>query len=124
MSEMLKDIKNEIFDNEKESKALDDRGSVVHSRTQGRLTVLIGCDERFEVMPELSLDVSQIDLSQFALIFLFWDFPLCTGGWWGRVSPKFVIISLIPYQLTQQSPVVYRLFSLKPLMSKASCLPR
>jgi Uma2 family endonuclease len=62
MSEVLEEIKNEFFDDK-----VSDMGSVIHSRTLGRLTVLIGCDERFEVMPELSLDVTQIDLKQFGL---------------------------------------------------------
>lgn len=56
-------LTNEIIDDERES----NMGSFIHSRTQGRLIVLIGCDERFEVMPELSLDTTQIDLSQFGL---------------------------------------------------------
>jgi Uma2 family endonuclease len=55
---------SEVIEFEEEE---SDMGSVVHSRTQGRLTVLIGSDERFEVMPELSLDATQIDLSQFGL---------------------------------------------------------
>jgi len=42
-------------------------GSVNHSLAQGRITILLGTDERFEVMPELSLDVSQIDLKRFNL---------------------------------------------------------
>ncbi len=38
-----------------------------HSLTVGRLTGLLFNDERFTVMPELSLDISQTDLSQFEL---------------------------------------------------------
>jgi Uma2 family endonuclease len=42
-------------------------GSLNHSLVQGNLTVLLSYDERFTVLPELSLDVSQIDLNQFGL---------------------------------------------------------
>jgi len=42
-------------------------GSVNHSLAQGKLTGLLINDERFTVMPELSLDVSQRDLNPFGL---------------------------------------------------------
>ncbi len=42
-----------------------DMPSKNHSLTMGRITGLLFNDERFIVMPELSLDTSQIDLSQF-----------------------------------------------------------
>jgi len=38
-----------------------------HSLTVGRITGLLFNEERFTVMPELSLDTSQTDLSQFGL---------------------------------------------------------
>lgn len=45
----------------------DDLGSVNHSLTQARLTSLLDDDERFSVLTELSLDISQHDLSKFRL---------------------------------------------------------
>ena len=42
-------------------------GSLNHSITAGRLVGLLFNDERFEVIPELSLDVSQFDLTRFNL---------------------------------------------------------
>lgn len=45
----------------------EDMGSLNHSLVQGNLTVLLSYDERFTVLPELSLDTSHIDLSQFNL---------------------------------------------------------
>ena len=44
-----------------------DMGSVNHSLTQARITTLLGTNECFEVLVELSLDSSQIDLTQFGL---------------------------------------------------------
>jgi hypothetical protein len=42
-------------------------GSLNHSLVQGNLTVLLSYDERFTVLPKLSLDASQIDFKQFGL---------------------------------------------------------
>ena len=42
-------------------------GSLNHSIVQARLTGLLFNDERFTLAVELSLDVTQIDLSQFGL---------------------------------------------------------
>jgi len=42
-------------------------GSLNHSIVQAQITGLLYPDERFRVMVELSLDASQIDLSQFGL---------------------------------------------------------
>ena len=42
-------------------------GSVNHSLAQSQLTALLSNDKRFRTMIELSLDTSQIDLSQFGL---------------------------------------------------------
>ncbi|HDN26754.1 MAG TPA: Uma2 family endonuclease [Thioploca sp.] len=42
-------------------------GSVNHSLAQSQLTALLSNDKRFRTMIELSLDASQIDLSQFGL---------------------------------------------------------
>jgi len=60
---------NEIIDFEEE--VLDDEdtymGSLNHSLAAGQITGLLFNDERFTVMPELSLDTSQIDLKRFNL---------------------------------------------------------
>ncbi|OAD24105.1 hypothetical protein THIOM_000044 [Candidatus Thiomargarita nelsonii] len=42
-------------------------GSLYHSSAQTRITNLLSNDERFSVFVELSLDATQIDLSQFGL---------------------------------------------------------
>ncbi|OQY56503.1 MAG: hypothetical protein B6247_03720 [Candidatus Parabeggiatoa sp. nov. 2] len=42
-------------------------GSVNHSIAQTRTSTLLSSDERFEVLVELSLDASQIDLKRFGL---------------------------------------------------------
>jgi Uma2 family endonuclease len=52
----------ELLDDE-----VSDMASLNHSLTAGRIAGLLFNDERFEVMPELSLDGSQIDLSQFGI---------------------------------------------------------
>ncbi|MDM8559051.1 Uma2 family endonuclease [Candidatus Parabeggiatoa sp. HSG14] len=44
-----------------------DMGSLNHSFTIGRIAGLLFNDERFTVMPELTLDASQIELSQFGV---------------------------------------------------------
>jgi len=59
MSELI-EFEEEISENE-EPRML----SRNHSFLMGRITGLLFSDERFTVMPELSLDASQIDLSQF-----------------------------------------------------------
>ena len=46
---------------------LKDIGSLNHSFAQARLTTLLSVDERFITFVELSLDVSQVDMSQFGL---------------------------------------------------------
>ncbi len=58
---------NELLDDEVLENEESDMGSLNHSLTVGRITGLLFNDERFEVMPELSLDGSQIDLSQFGI---------------------------------------------------------
>ncbi len=50
----------DLIELEDEGRAMPSRN---HSLTMGRVTGLLFNDERFTVMPELSLDVSQIDLS-------------------------------------------------------------
>jgi Uma2 family endonuclease len=45
----------------------DDIGSMNHSLAQARLTSLLDNDERFTIMTELSLDISQHDLSKYRL---------------------------------------------------------
>jgi len=60
MSEVI-DLENDLSDEEKEM------GSFNHSLTQSNLTSLLHNDERFTTLVELSLDASQIELSQFGL---------------------------------------------------------
>ena len=54
-----------------EDKVIEDKeskmGSLNHGMVQGQITGLLFADKRFRVIPELSLDTSQIDLSQFGL---------------------------------------------------------
>lgn len=61
MTELM-EKEDEILENE-----ILDMPSKNHSFTMGRITGLLFNDERFTVMPELSLDTSPIDLSQFKL---------------------------------------------------------
>ncbi len=58
---------SELLDNELPDNEESDVGSLNHSLAQGRITTLLGCDERFEVMVKLSLDTTQIDLKRFNL---------------------------------------------------------
>ena len=62
MSEVIKSEQN-VFQENREV----NMGSWNHSMTQSRVVELLSHDERFLVPIELSLDVSQIDLSQFGL---------------------------------------------------------
>jgi len=59
MSDLIK-RENEIIDEGKSN-----MGSVNHSRVQGRLIVSLAQDERLEVMPELSIDLKGLDITQF-----------------------------------------------------------
>ncbi|RKZ38875.1 MAG: hypothetical protein DRQ49_13120 [Gammaproteobacteria bacterium] len=59
MSELLYD---KVFENEEQN-----MGSVIHSGTQAKLVGLLFNDEKFSLFTELSLDTTQIDLSQFGL---------------------------------------------------------
>jgi len=59
MSELLDD---EVFDNE-----VLDMGSLNHSLAQARLTSLLDDDERFTVLTELSLDISEYDFSKYGI---------------------------------------------------------
>jgi len=61
MSEVI-DFEEEILENEEAKK-----GSLNHSLAAGRITGLLFNDDRFTVMPALSLDASQIDLKRFKL---------------------------------------------------------
>jgi Uma2 family endonuclease len=54
------------FENDRENGALE-RGSFSHSLAQSQLTILVSEGRKFRVMVELSLDATQIDLSQFGL---------------------------------------------------------
>lgn len=42
-------------------------GSLNHGLTQGKLIVNLSNNKKFTVIPELSLDISQIDLSRFKI---------------------------------------------------------
>jgi Uma2 family endonuclease len=64
MSDVI-EIEDEALTNE--NKEDDDMGSVNHSVVQGRIAGLLFNDGRFTVMPELSLDISKIDPSQFGI---------------------------------------------------------
>jgi Uma2 family endonuclease len=61
MKEMNKFIKldDKVLDEE-----VSDMGSLHHSTAQANLIVLLSMNEKFIALPELSLDASQIDLSQ------------------------------------------------------------
>ncbi len=62
VNEEVLEFENNVLDHEE-----SDMGSLNHSFTIGRLAGLLFNDERFTVMPELTLDASQIDLSQFGV---------------------------------------------------------
>jgi len=57
---------NELEDEDIEDEVAD-MGSLYHGMAQANLTGLLLNEERFAVITELSLDASQIDLSQFGL---------------------------------------------------------
>ncbi|RKZ71066.1 MAG: hypothetical protein DRR19_32865 [Candidatus Parabeggiatoa sp. nov. 1] len=57
---------NELEDEDIEDEVAD-MGSLYHGMAQANLTGLLIHEERFAVITELSLDASQIDLSQFGL---------------------------------------------------------
>jgi Uma2 family endonuclease len=61
MSEVI-DFEDEVLDDEEA-----DMGSLNHGLAQGQLVTLLSNDERFTVIPELSLDASKIDLNKFSL---------------------------------------------------------
>ncbi|HIE02043.1 MAG TPA: Uma2 family endonuclease [Thiotrichaceae bacterium] len=52
---------------EQENEVLKEMGSINHSIVQAKITGMLLNDERFTPAVELSLDISQIDLSQFGL---------------------------------------------------------
>ncbi len=56
------ELENEILED-----GVREMGSVNHSIAQTKTTTLLSLDERFEVLVELSLDASQIDLKRFGL---------------------------------------------------------
>ncbi len=58
MSEYMIELQEEEY---------QEMGSLNHSIVQAQITGLLYPDERFRIMVELSLDASQIDLSQFGL---------------------------------------------------------
>jgi Uma2 family endonuclease len=58
---------SEVIDFEEDILEEAEMGSLYHSTTQARITTLLGSEERFQVMVELSLDASQIDLNQFGV---------------------------------------------------------
>lgn len=57
----------ELFENEVLDDEVSDMGSVNHSLTQAKITCLLVNDERFSVMTELSLDISQHDFSKYGI---------------------------------------------------------
>ncbi|MEK8018073.1 MAG: Uma2 family endonuclease [Candidatus Parabeggiatoa sp.] len=61
MSELM-DFEEEVVNNE-----VAKMGSLNHSLAAGQITGLLFNDDRFTVMPELSLDASNIDLKRFNL---------------------------------------------------------
>lgn len=61
MSEVL-ELEDEVLEDD-----VDNMGSLNHSLIQGKITTLLSNDDKYVAMPELSLDASQIDLSQFGL---------------------------------------------------------
>ncbi|EDN66149.1 hypothetical protein BGP_1758 [Beggiatoa sp. PS] len=58
---------NELLDDEIIEEEDSDMGSINHSIAQVRIASLLNNDERFTVMTELSLDISQQDFSQYGL---------------------------------------------------------
>ena len=62
MNNLIKFDEDEVLDNEDQK-----MGSLNHSVVQGQITGLLFSDKRFRVMPELTLDVGSLDLSQFGL---------------------------------------------------------
>jgi len=61
MSEFV-ELETEVLGEEEEK-----MGSLNHSMVQGQITGILFADKRFRIMPELSLDMSALDLSQFGL---------------------------------------------------------
>ncbi|MEN8216284.1 MAG: Uma2 family endonuclease [Pseudomonadota bacterium] len=61
MSEVI-DFEDEVLEDEE-----SDMGSINHSLAQARLTSLLDDDERFAVLTELSLDISQRDFSKYGV---------------------------------------------------------
>jgi hypothetical protein len=79
MSELI-ELEHETIDDGKLN-----RGSIKHSRAQGKLIVSLAQDERLEVMPELSIDLKGLDISQFGFkstiklkpeISVYWQTPV------------------------------------------------
>jgi Uma2 family endonuclease len=58
---------NDLFELENENEEIQEMGSYNHSLAQAQLTGLFFNDKRFSVFIELSLDVSQTDLTQFGM---------------------------------------------------------
>ena len=58
---------SELLDDEVLEDGESDMGSVNHGITQARLAAALIDDERFSVITELSLDISQHDLSQYGI---------------------------------------------------------
>ncbi|MDM8561423.1 Uma2 family endonuclease [Candidatus Parabeggiatoa sp. HSG14] len=64
MKELIEKIENDEYQQDDEVLEMPSRN---HSFTQARITSLLSNDERFTPFVELSLDVSQTDLTQFGL---------------------------------------------------------
>ncbi|HAI68688.1 MAG TPA: hypothetical protein DCM38_04525, partial [Gammaproteobacteria bacterium] len=61
MSKII-DFENEVLEDE-----ADNMGSIIHSGTQAKITGLLLNHDNLSVFTELSLDISQHDLSQYRL---------------------------------------------------------
>ncbi|HAI70157.1 MAG TPA: hypothetical protein DCM38_12075 [Gammaproteobacteria bacterium] len=80
MSELI-ELEHDIIDDGKLNRPV----LINHSRAQGKLIVLLAQDERLEVMPELSIDLKGLDISQFGFkstielkpdISVYWQTPV------------------------------------------------
>ena len=61
MSELL-EFEDDILEDEEH-----EMGSLNHSLTQSQIIVLLSANKQFKIIPELTLDASQIDLTQFSI---------------------------------------------------------
>ncbi|MEN8221266.1 MAG: Uma2 family endonuclease [Pseudomonadota bacterium] len=95
MSEAI-ELDEETLINEEES----DMGSWAHSSIQASLACLLRTDGRFNVLTELNLDVSQVDLSQFGIHKDEIKPDVCLYAKKKRVEPTRDLIRMLEYPLT------------------------